>query len=172
MCLDVDEGTVFQHTGASYGNYSFDQNGIHFVILDACFREDGVPYGSKNFDWRDTEIPKDQRDWLASDLAASSRPTLVFVHQRLDIEGDFGVKSASSVRKILEESGNVLAVFQGHSHENEHAEINGIHYCTLAAMIEGSGPDNSAYGILSVYEDGTLKLKGFRKQKDYIFTRA
>ena len=32
---------------ASY--YSFDRGGIHFVVLDSCFRSDGEPYGRKNF---------------------------------------------------------------------------------------------------------------------------
>ena len=28
--------------------YSFDHHGIHFIILDACFRSDAIPYGEKN----------------------------------------------------------------------------------------------------------------------------
>ena len=30
--------------------YSFDAGGYHFVVLDACFRKDGVAYGRNNFD--------------------------------------------------------------------------------------------------------------------------
>ena len=27
--------------------YSFDRGGVHFVVLDACFKSDGTPYGRK-----------------------------------------------------------------------------------------------------------------------------
>jgi len=52
--------------------------------------------------------------------------------------------SAPEVRQILEDSGNVSAVFQGHSHQNDYRDINGIHYCTMRAVIEGSGAANNA----------------------------
>jgi alkaline phosphatase len=147
--------------------YSWDHAGFHFIVLDACFRKDDVAYGAKNFTWTDTEIPEPQRRWLAADLAATRLPTLVFVHQRLDIPGDYAVKSAPAVREILERSGRVLAVFQGHHHRNEHREIGGIHYCTLMAMVEGNGAEDSASGVLEVFRDGSLKLNGAFKQSSY-----
>ena len=64
---------------------------------------------------------------------------IVFAHQRLDVSNNHGVKTNSQVRSVLESSGKVLAVFQGHSHQNDVNEIGGIHYCTLVAMVEGSG---------------------------------
>ena len=61
-----------------------------------------------------------ERDWLAADLAATTNPTLIFVHQRLDnAPPGFGMDSRAAVRKILEQSGKVIGVFQGHSHEND-----------------------------------------------------
>jgi alkaline phosphatase len=74
------------------------------------------------------------------------------------------------VRKVLEESGNVLAVLQGHSHKNDHKDIAGIHYCTLVAMVEGSGAENNGYSVMYLANDGTLSIKGFRKQDDYVWT--
>ncbi|MGB0581212.1 MAG: metallophosphoesterase, partial [Limisphaerales bacterium] len=35
--------------GRTKSYYSFDQGGWHFVILDSCFRSDGVAYERKNF---------------------------------------------------------------------------------------------------------------------------
>ncbi len=157
------------NSGARKAHYSFDHGGVHFVVLDACYRKDGTPYGAKNFDWTDTEIPPRERSWLREDLASAKSWIIVFVHQRLDTGHPYGVKSASLVRRILEESGKVLAVFQGHSHMNEYREIGKIHYCTTAAMIEGSGEKNNAYALVDVYEDGTIRIDGFRKQKDYEF---
>jgi alkaline phosphatase len=158
-------------TGAKLVPYSFDRGGFHFIVLDACFRADGVAYGRKNNDWKDTDIPKDQQQWLAADLAATAKKTIVFVHQRLDVEGDYGVKQQKAVRKILEESGKVLAVLMGHSHKNDYRQIAGIHYCVLRAVIEGPGDDrgekNNASATLEVFPSGTIKLDGFAQQSDY-----
>ena len=138
------------------------------MVLDACFRADGVPYGRKNYKWTDTEIPPAERKWLADDLQKNERPTIVFVHQRLDVGGSYGVKSAAKVRKILEDSGRVLAVFQGHNHVNDHKLIGGVHYLTLAALIEGAhAGGNNAWSVLEVYPGGVLKLDGFHHQVDY-----
>lgn len=149
--------------------YSFDQGGVHCVVLDACFRRDGVAYAPGNFEWTDTNVPPDQREWLAADLKATTNRTLVFVHQRLDqapIES-YRIHSGPAVREILETSGKVLAVFQGHSHKNELQTIGGIAYCTLAAMVEGSGAANSGYSVLGVHPGGTLTLSGFRRHADH-----
>ncbi|MEQ2007339.1 MAG: alkaline phosphatase [Limisphaerales bacterium] len=152
---------------AKPGPYSWDHAGFHFIVLDACFRADGTAYGAKNFTWTDTEIPEAQRRWLATDLATTRLPTLAFVHQRLDIAGDYAVKSAPAVREILERAGNVLAVFQGHHHRNDYREVGGIHYCTLMAMVEGNGAEDTASGVLEVFRDGSLKLNGAFKQSSY-----
>ncbi len=153
--------------GQKKSYYSFDAGGFHFVVLDACFRSDGQPYGRKNFEWTDPNIPKEQVEWLAADLKAISGKAIVFVHQRLDVSNSYGVKNAPQVRKVLEDSGKVLAVFQGHSHENELKDINGIHYCVHRAMIEGSGRENNGYSTMDVFSDGTIRVTGFRKQKKY-----
>ena len=63
------------------------------------------------------------------------------------------MKNAPAIRAVLEASGKVLAVFQGHSHKNDLNEINGIHYCTLVAMVEGSGEKNNGYALLDVLAD-------------------
>jgi len=146
--------------------YSFDHAGWHFVILDSCFRSDGVSYGRKNFNWTDPNIPESELEWLASDLKKGDSPVALFVHQRLDVANHYGVKNGAAVRKLLEASGRVRAVFQGHSHKNDHAEINGIHYTTLVAMVEGAGEVSNGYSVLEIHRDGALALKGYRKQVD------
>jgi predicted phosphodiesterase len=147
--------------------YSFDSGGTHFVVLDSCFRSDGEPYGRQNFQWTDPNIPAEELDWLAEDLKQTSKRTVVFAHQRLDVANHYGVKNADAVRKVFEESGKVLAVFQGHSHKNDHKEIGGIHYCTLVAMVEGAGADSNGYSIMKIAADGTIQISGFRKQANY-----
>ncbi len=154
------------NSGAKATHYSFDKNGVHIIILDACYRADGVSYGHRNYEWTDTEIPLEEQEWLKDDLSKTDLPTVAFTHQRIDVSNHYGIKSGPEVRKILEDSGKVLAVFQGHNHINEHNEIGGIHYVTLAALIEGSGQENNAYSILDVYPD-RLEVTGFRNQSGY-----
>ncbi len=147
--------------------HSFDRGGYHFVALDCCYRSDYQPYQRKNFEWTDTNIPPEELEWLKSDLKEAAKPTIVFTHQRLDVSNDHGVKNCGEVRKILESSGNVLAVFQGHSHKNELNDIQGIHYCTLQAMVEGAGPESSGYSLIEIDDQSTIRLTGFRKQANH-----
>ncbi len=147
--------------------YSFDRGGFHFVVLDACFRHDGEPYQRRNFHWTDANIPPAELEWLQDDLRQTELRTVVLAHQRLDVSNSHGVKNAAAVRQTLEASGKVLAVFQGHSHQNDLKQIGGIHYCTLVAMVEGAGAENSGYCLVDLAADGTIRVDGFRKQRDY-----
>jgi alkaline phosphatase len=147
--------------------YSFDSGGVHFVVLDSCFRSDGKSYGRKNFQWTDPNVPAAELDWLTEDLKATSKPTIVFAHQRLDVSNHYGVKNASAVRGALEGSGNVLSVFQGHSHKNDHKEIGGIHYCTMVAMVEGMESESNGYSLVKIGSNRTIEISGFRKQASY-----
>ncbi len=166
-CVDtLTKEEFLQNVGQDKSYYSFDRGGLHFIVLDACFKSDGTPYGRKNFEWTDTHVPPAELDWLTDDLEHAG-PTVVFVHQRLDGDNDVSVKNAGEVRQRLEKSGRVLAVFQGHSHENDYEHLAGIHYCTLAAMVEGTGPASNGYSLASVYPDGSIKVQGFRRQQSY-----
>jgi len=147
--------------------YSFDLNDYHFIVLDACSRSDGEPYGRKNFNWTDSNIPASEIEWLKADLEKTPHKTIAFIHQRLDVEGHYGVKNAAEVRRVLEKAGKVQAVFQGHYHRNDHREIDGIHYCTLAAMVEGSGAEANAYAVVNILPGDIIHTTGFKKQKSY-----
>ena len=167
-CVDTLKKEEFLGgVGQAKSYYSFDRGDFHFVVLDSCFRSDGQPYGRKNFKWTDANVPAAELEWLASDLKATDKKVIVFAHQRLDVSNNHGVKNNADVRKIFESSGKVLAVFQGHSHKNDLKEIGGIHYCTLVAMVEGSGKENSGYSLMDIQTDGTIRLNGFRKQSEY-----
>jgi predicted phosphodiesterase len=163
----LTKSEFLEAVGQTESFYSFDVGHAHFIVLDACFRADGENYGRKNFDWKDPNLSAEQLDFLKADLEKTRHPTVVFVHQRLDVSNAYGIKNAAVARKILEDSGKVAVVFQGHSHQNEHRELNGVHYCTLAAMVEGPAAEKNAYSTLTRYEKGTLKVTGFARQSSY-----
>ncbi|EMI21515.1 metallophosphoesterase [Rhodopirellula maiorica SM1] len=170
-CVDTLKKQEFlDGVGQEKSFYSFDQGDYHFVVLDSCFRSDGVAYERKNFKWTDANIPAEELEWLAADLAATAKHVVVFAHQRIDVNNSHGVRNNAEVRNVLEKTGNVKAVFQGHSHQNDLNDINGIHYCTLVAMVEGSGAANNGYSVLRLAADGTIRLSGFRNQIDRDFS--
>ena len=147
--------------GKSY--YSFDSNGVHFAILDANYRTDGTDYNHGNFDWTDANIPPVEINWLREDLAAAHGPVIVFIHQLLDGTGSVYVNNASNIRQIIEQSGKVTAVFQGHHHEGSYSYMEGTHYYTLKAMVEGPGQENNSYAIVEILPDQSITVIGYRK---------
>jgi len=148
---------------SSKSYYSFDFNGLHFVILDANYKYDGTDYNHGNFDWTDANIPPAESNWLIRDLAATSKPTILFIHQLLDGTGAVYVNNAADIRRILEQSGKVRTVFQGHHHEGNYSYIEGIHYYTLKAMVEGPGEENNSYAIVEILPDQSITVTGYRK---------
>jgi predicted MPP superfamily phosphohydrolase len=143
--------------------YSFDLKGLHFVVLDANYTTDGSNYNHSNFDWTDANIAPDELDWLRHDLAAARGPVIAFIHQPLDGTGPHYVKNAADVRQVLQESGKVLAVFQGHYHQGSYSLIESIHYYTLKATVEGPGPQDNSYAVVEVMPDSTITVTGYRK---------
>lgn len=143
--------------------YSFDCKGVYFVVLDANYREDGVDYDHGNFNWTSANIPRHELDWLAADLARARGSVVVFIHQLLAGVDSHRVKNAEQVRSILESSGKVPAVIQGHKHKGMYTQIEGIHYYALKAVVEGSGEENNSYAIVDVLPNADITITGYRR---------
>jgi predicted phosphodiesterase len=143
--------------------YSFDLNALHFVVLDANYTTDGSDYDRGNFDWTDANIPSAELAWLERDLAQAPGSVVVFTHQLLDGVGSVYINNAADVRHLLQTSGKVLAVFQGHHHSGSYRNIAGIHYYTLKALVAGSGLDNNSYAVTEIHPDGNITVTGYRK---------
>lgn len=147
--------------------YSFDRNGVHFVVLDGNFTQSGTAYEKGNFHWTDAFIPDDQLQWLKRDLQSTTLPCIVFVHQLIDDhqgaeDKKYCLSNGAAVRQVLNNSGKVVAVFQGHRHEERYSEIGNIHYCTLPGMVDHSGLENNSFSIVEVYKDA-LDMKGYKR---------
>lgn len=173
-CLgNMDKKTFAAHTAMTRPTTTFTRKGVKGIVLDACFTSEGEAYANDEFRWTDSFIPPAQIDWLAKQLAAAKGPCVVFCHQLLEGEDDdkmsnYAVSNAAAVRAVIEKAGNVLAVLQGHHHRNRYRRINDVAYVTLAALVEGDGQANNAYGILDVFEDGSARINGFRQQRDHV----
>ncbi len=152
--------------------YSFDQGDYHFMVLSF------VMTGNHTVDLGDiyAEVPADQLEWLKKDLAGTDKPTIVFMHYGLaedDMKGNFWFEAApekgllsnrAEVRKILEDSGKVKAVFTAHQHWNRMKEHAGIPYFTVTSLIENFNNDGvpaEAYTLVNLSEDKiSVEVKG------------
>jgi len=137
---DLSKQEILEILGIASTSYSFDAGAYHMVVLDAQYERSGKDYGHIGWMVQGT-IPRAELDWLEADLAATDKPTIVCTHQPLDssfslLAGGPPVSNHLEVQEILAAPGTVIAVFQGHTHENGHTEIDGIHYVTFAAMVE------------------------------------
>jgi 3',5'-cyclic AMP phosphodiesterase CpdA len=137
--------------------HSFDHEGWHFVILDSLGIEERGYIG-----WVDAE----QQKWLADDLAASAKPTVVFMHVPLwsnfieirrgtaeAIPKGVCIVNAHEVAPILQQSQTKL-VLAGHLHITETFTYKGIEYSTVGAV---SG--NWWKGARDGFEEGYARLE-------------
>lgn len=124
---------------AERGYYFFEREGVRFIMLDGCFTSDGASYEDAEWDWKDSFIPEQELDWLREALNDAQGKVVVCCHQNLDARpGDpHVIKNAGMVRRLLEDSGKVIAVLQGHCHSGCICEQNGIPYYTFRALCEG-----------------------------------
>lgn len=97
----------------------------------------------------DAALPsQEDLDWLRDDLAATTKPSVVFTHVPLHggaMTGNFYFQNntpsttlshAAEARAIIEASGTVVLCVAGHVHWNDSATIDGIRYLTLQSLTE------------------------------------
>lgn len=169
---NLSKDQILAVTGAESTYYSFDFGGVHFVVLDAQFDKRENDY--EHIAWMvQGNIPTIEMEWLQADLAASNLPTVVFVHQPLDsdfelLAGGPPVFNHLAVRDALTADGDVFAVFSGHDHGAGYSEIDGIHYFTIAAMLDRDDPTPLTWAMVTLDADaGTLVIDGEGIQPDH-----
>ncbi|MBQ2957728.1 MAG: metallophosphoesterase [Clostridia bacterium] len=125
--------------GHARGYYHFDRENVRFIVLDGNFTSEMISYEDAEWDWTDSYIPNEQLAWLADTLAQTEGKAVILCHQNLDARANdpHVVKNSEEARRILEESGKVIAVIQGHCHSGCFQVINSIPYYTLKALCEG-----------------------------------
>jgi 3',5'-cyclic AMP phosphodiesterase CpdA len=117
---------AFANKNAPNGWYSFDQNGVHFVVLVNVF----------NFEI-DGKLGQDQLDWVAKDLGAqkTSTPIVVFGHVPLYAlfpTWGWTTEDGASVLAELQRF-DAVTVLNGHIHQViQHTEGN-IRFATAAS---------------------------------------
>lgn len=154
-----------QETAKPY--YSFRVGGVTFVVLDANYGYDGRPYSRGNFSWKKTLLPDEEIEFLTDELAKAPGPVVPILHQQLDARDETGIANARAVKDILVASGKVKFVLQGHYHEGQQSDEDGIHYYTCKASVIGPAPETNAFCLVSVYADGACSVAGYRSAEFY-----
>ncbi len=163
---------IAQLLGYQQMNYSFDHDNFHFIALSFDMTEDHT----HDLSAISAKVPDWQLDWLANDLSKTSKQTIVLIHYGLaedDLKGNFWfetephhalLENRNQVKKILTESGKVIAVISGHQHWNRMHVENGIPYFVVTSMAENFNNDGvpaNAYSIVELNANQiTVKVKG------------
>lgn len=108
---------------------------LHLLFLDTNYTSQGVRYTPHGFHWDDVSLP--DPDGLRNQLAACDGAVYLFMHQNVDpaiLAQDHRLANADEVCDIIEQSGKVKAVYQGHYHWGNRSQRNGVDYVTLPAM--------------------------------------
>ncbi len=148
--------------------YSFDLSGYHHIILDGNSTERRGPL----------YLSEEQLTWLEGDLAQTDLKVIVYCHFPLDnqsMENNYyfqdkpergSVNNKFFVRNILQKSGKVLAVFNGHTHFYHQEVIKGITYTTLPSFSENDseGHPNAEY-LVATIEGEEVKTEVKKVQK-------
>jgi 3',5'-cyclic AMP phosphodiesterase CpdA len=131
---------LWGHEGPLF--YSRDVGGVHFSVLNTQEVKDVV-----------IRLPEEQLAWLKADLATANAPVVVLMHHPAsdqDLAGNRWFEKALNIcriaerkelRRVIEESGKVVAVFNGHVHWNHLDVIENIPYFTLQSLIENLDDD-------------------------------
>ncbi len=138
------EEEFYSHLGEDKKPQDVFNENENLIFIDACYFSDGRRYMPGDTDWEDTFYPYAAE--LSDKLSRAKGHTVVFMHQNIDpfIREDHRLSNDGDLRRILEESGKVKEVFQGHFHNGAKKFYNGIKYNALKAMCENEG----AYLIL------------------------
>jgi len=132
--------------------YSYDYGRYHFVIID--------PVETKESGYRAVRLPKEQLDWLKSDLENNSDKFIIICyHQPL------GSWEYDSYRKFLDVvkkyKGHILLI-AGHTHDNRLMTVEGVPEHQGGAVCgdwwqTGKTPDGNPLGYVIYYMDnGTI----------------
>jgi hypothetical protein len=123
--------------------YSFDVKGLHFIILDT-----GMPESSD-------KLPKEQLDWLASDLKKNIKAPYTFVFFHKPFWRESIAKGKPDTLHSLFRAYGVDAVFNGHHHQYSTGIYDGIRYTTVGSSggIGDPGPTGLLYHFIWVTVD-------------------
>lgn len=164
--------------------YSYVVKGWRFIVLDATdyshysnslHRHDidsvnsyyeYTKAKSNHYRWNGA-IGANQQNWLKHELKTAElqkQKVIIFSHMPIRPLGtDENLWNDYEIIDIVENSSCVVAYINGHKHSGGYVFKNGIHYITIAGMIQTR---KNSYGILELSDDSML-IRGYGNQKSF-----
>lgn len=152
--------------------YSFDKGPWHFVVLDNILL---TPDGYNGF------VEAEQMDWLAQDLATTTKPTLVISHIPIlsitsvaegysketgewNVGGNLMTKNTDDLRALFAKHPHVKVALSGHTHMVDRVDYAGVSYLCGGAVCGAWWNGNNAgfppgYRIIDLHANGTFTEK-------------
>lgn len=120
--------------------------GKNLVFMDACYYRNGRHYQPGDSDWTNTYFPEVNE--FEKQISQLTGEVYVFMHQNIDplLPETYRLSNADAIRDVIEKSGKVQAVYQGHYHKGNHVELHGVKYVTFPAMCS----NDNAYFVIEV----------------------
>ena len=109
-------------------------------------------------------VSDEQLRWLEQRLKKARRANqkvIVMGHYPLYPEDPHNLWNAEEVITTLEQSGNVVAYFNGHNHAGNYGRKKDIHYLNFKGMVDT--PDENTFAAAHVYPDH-LQVEGFGRE--------
>ena len=147
----LDRGEAYLEVFGGALNYTFDHQGVHFIVLDNTSQPAPV-------------LGEAQLDWLRKDLAGRPKdaPIVVLTHRPLFAlypQWDWATRDGDAAIELLSGHANVT-VFYGHIHHEHHHMTGRIgHHAALAVMFPLS-PVGSAAQKTQLPWDAAQPFKG------------
>ena len=80
---------------------------------------------------------------------------------QLDAEDATCIANAAEVRRVIEESGKVKCVVQGHWHEGSFREVGGVAYYSAPASVFDYVGESDAHSLIEVFPSGGVRITLF-----------
>lgn len=154
---EVEQIMEYKHS-----TFSFDNNGMHIVILGTYVNNDmGTASGGI---FKTQFISEEDLNWLKEDLAKNNLPTIVCTHFGVaedDMKGNWWFETCpehallgnrKELKEIMKNNKNILAVFSGHQHWTKHIIEDEISYYVLGSMTENINNDGIPDGVYFIVE--------------------
>lgn len=126
-------------------------------------------------------------EWLEKALSDAALPCIVSTHVPLDNDAydDQHVqkhdgkpfcsfyREGPEARRIMKESGKVIACLAGHRHRNRHRVFDDIHFITRQSLVQADRPEDPPYGAFSIIDIGedSIEVKGFGRDQPSLMLR-
>ena len=109
-------------------------------------------------------VSKSQLKWLEDQLQEATKKdqrVMIFCHFPVFPENVHNLWNAEEIVALIDQYKCVKAYFNGHNHDGNYANRQGVHYLTLRGMVD---TEETAYARVGLHED-RIEVLGFGREK-------